>query len=87
MKPGGTVAQPQPSACEARTLPEQARGSRHTRQNKGFFAQPVTVPVVERADFWRIVEDARADGGSDTERVAQVLLRRLRQLRPSEIEQ
>jgi hypothetical protein len=43
--------------------------------------------IVERAAFWRIVEGARAEAGSDTERVAQVLLRRLRELRPAEIEQ
>jgi hypothetical protein len=42
---------------------------------------------VEWADFWRFVEGARAEAGSDTERVAQVLLRRLRGLRPEEIEQ
>ena len=42
---------------------------------------------MEEADFWRIVEDARAEAGSDTERVAQVLLRRLRELTPGEIEQ
>ena len=42
---------------------------------------------MERAAFWRIVEGARADAGSDTERVAQVLLRRLRELAPDEIEE
>jgi hypothetical protein len=41
---------------------------------------------VERAVFWRIVEGARAEGGSDTECVAQVLLRRLRALTPKKIE-
>ncbi|HEX5205554.1 MAG TPA: DUF4240 domain-containing protein [Actinoplanes sp.] len=41
---------------------------------------------MERGDFWRVVEGARAEAGSDTERVAQVLLRRLRELKPSEIE-
>lgn len=53
----------------------------------GVFARPVTVRFVEREDFWRIVEEARAEVGSDTERVAQVLLRRLRDLTPGEIEQ
>ena len=42
---------------------------------------------MEQAVFWRIVEGARAEVGSDTERVAQVLLRRLRGLSPAEIEQ
>ncbi|MFG1868422.1 DUF4240 domain-containing protein [Micromonospora arborensis] len=42
---------------------------------------------MEQAVFWRIVEGARAEAGSDTERVAQVLLRRLRALTPHEIEQ
>jgi hypothetical protein len=42
---------------------------------------------VERAVFWTIVEGARAEAGSDTERVAQVLLRRLRRLSPAEIQQ
>lgn len=37
--------------------------------------------------FWRVVDGARAEVGSDTERVAQVLLRRLRALMPDEIEQ
>ncbi|WP_344650071.1 DUF4240 domain-containing protein [Cryptosporangium japonicum] len=41
---------------------------------------------MERAQFWRIVEGARAAGGADTERVAQVLLRRLRELPPTELE-
>ncbi|WP_410812473.1 DUF4240 domain-containing protein [Micromonospora sp. 067-2] len=39
------------------------------------------------SSFWRIVEGARAEAGSDTERVAQVLLRCLRALTPQEIEQ
>lgn len=43
--------------------------------------------AVEWAVFWRTVESARAEAGSDTERVAQVLLRRLRALTPDEIEQ
>jgi len=47
---------------------------------------PVTVRVVEREEFWRIVEGARAEAGNDTERVAQALLRRLRALRPGELE-
>ncbi|MEU4476166.1 DUF4240 domain-containing protein [Micromonospora sp. NPDC023888] len=42
---------------------------------------------MERADFWRLVEGARVEAGSDTERVAQVLLRCLRDLSPTEIEQ
>ncbi|MGW3810770.1 DUF4240 domain-containing protein [Micromonospora sp. NPDC005113] len=42
---------------------------------------------MEWAVFWRIVEGARAEVGSDTERVARALLRRLRALAPSEIEQ
>ncbi|WP_309245957.1 DUF4240 domain-containing protein [Verrucosispora sioxanthis] len=42
---------------------------------------------MERADFWRIVEGARGEVGSDTERVAQALLRRLRALPPDQIEQ
>ncbi|MFF5225397.1 DUF4240 domain-containing protein [Dactylosporangium sp. NPDC000521] len=42
---------------------------------------------MEWAVFWRTVESARAEAGSDTERVAQVLLRRLRALTPDEIEQ
>ncbi|BCJ65656.1 DUF4240 domain-containing protein [Polymorphospora rubra] len=42
---------------------------------------------MEWAVFWRIVEGARAEVGSDTERVAQVLLRRLRALASDEIEQ
>lgn len=37
--------------------------------------------------FWGIVEDARAETGSDSERVAQALLRRLRVLQPDDIEQ
>lgn len=37
--------------------------------------------------FWRIVEGARREVGSDTERVAQALLRRLRALTSVEIEQ
>ncbi|AGZ42838.1 DUF4240 domain-containing protein [Actinoplanes friuliensis] len=41
---------------------------------------------MDRAVFWRIVEGARAEAGTDTERVAQVLLRRLRSLSPDEIE-
>jgi hypothetical protein len=41
---------------------------------------------VDEALFWRIVEDARAEIGTDTERVAQALLRRLRTLRPDAIE-
>ncbi|MET7835700.1 DUF4240 domain-containing protein [Micromonospora sediminicola] len=41
---------------------------------------------MEWEDFWRIVERARAEGGADTERVAQVLRRRLRALTPDEIE-
>jgi len=41
---------------------------------------------VEWAVFWRIVEGARAEAGSDTEFVAQVLLRRLRELTPDDIE-
>ncbi|QLQ36453.2 DUF4240 domain-containing protein [Micromonospora robiginosa] len=36
--------------------------------------------------FWSIVEDARAEMGADSERVAQVLLRRLRALPPDDIE-
>lgn len=51
------------------------------------FARPATVRAVDRADFWRIVEGARGEAGSDTEHVAQVLLRRLRKLGPDEIEQ
>jgi hypothetical protein len=42
---------------------------------------------MEWAVFWCIVEAARAEAGSDTERVAQALLRRLRTLTPDEIEQ
>ncbi|WJK33132.1 DUF4240 domain-containing protein [Solwaraspora sp. WMMA2065] len=42
---------------------------------------------MERAVFWHIVEGARAEAGSDTERVAQALLRRLHTLTPNEIEQ
>lgn len=42
---------------------------------------------MEGADFWRIVEGARVEAGRDTERVAQVLLRRLRELTPGEIEE
>ena len=42
---------------------------------------------MEHADFWRLVEDARTEVGGDTEGVAQVLLRRLRELRPDQIEQ
>jgi hypothetical protein len=42
---------------------------------------------VEPEFFWDIVEGARAEMGSDTELVAQALLRRLRRLRPDEIEQ
>jgi Protein of unknown function (DUF4240) len=42
---------------------------------------------VESAFFWRIVEDARSAMGSDSEQVAQALLRRLRTLNPNEIEQ
>lgn len=41
---------------------------------------------VNGTSFWRVVEDARAEMGSDTERVAQALLRRLRVLEPDEIE-
>ncbi|WP_030443713.1 DUF4240 domain-containing protein [Actinoplanes subtropicus] len=37
--------------------------------------------------FWSIVEDARTEMGSDSELVAQALLRRLRALPPDEIEQ
>jgi hypothetical protein len=47
----------------------------------------VTVGIMDQAVFWRIVEDARAEAGGDSERVAQVLLRRLRTLRPAEIEE
>jgi hypothetical protein len=36
--------------------------------------------------FWSIVEDARAEMGSDSERVAQAVLRRLRALQPDDIE-
>ncbi len=43
--------------------------------------------VVEWGTFWEIVEHTRAVAGSDTERVAQVLLRRLRELSPGEIEE
>jgi hypothetical protein len=42
---------------------------------------------MDEASFWRMVEDARSEAGADTERVAQVLLRRLRALRPDAIEQ
>ncbi|MEU7800431.1 DUF4240 domain-containing protein [Micromonospora arborensis] len=42
--------------------------------------------MVEQTVFWRIVEGARTEAGSDTERVAQVLLRRLRALTPHEIQ-
>jgi hypothetical protein len=41
---------------------------------------------VDEAFFWRLVEDARAEIGADTERVAQALLGRLRALRPDAIE-
>jgi hypothetical protein len=41
----------------------------------------------ERERFWSIVEDARAETGSDSERIAQALLRRLRVLQPDDIEQ
>jgi hypothetical protein len=41
---------------------------------------------VERVIYWRIVEAARAEAGSDTERVARALLRRLRDLSPAELE-
>ncbi|GAB3938863.1 hypothetical protein GCM10027614_19840 [Micromonospora vulcania] len=41
---------------------------------------------MESAAFWRLVEGARAEAGSDTERAAQVLLRRLCALTPDEIE-
>jgi hypothetical protein len=46
-----------------------------------------TVFTMDWAHFWRIVEAARAEGGTDTERVAQALPRRLRTLTPDEIEQ
>jgi hypothetical protein len=42
---------------------------------------------VEWGTFWEIVELARAEVGTDSERVAQVLLRRLRELPPAEIEE
>jgi hypothetical protein len=42
---------------------------------------------VEQGDFWRLVEGARAEAGGDTERVRPVLLRRLREWSPDEIEQ
>ena len=41
---------------------------------------------MERGTFWDIVEGARAEAGSDSERVAQLILRRLRSLSPDEIE-
>ncbi|MEV6602126.1 DUF4240 domain-containing protein [Actinoplanes sp. NPDC051346] len=41
---------------------------------------------MDEASFWHLVEDARAEIGVDTERVAQALLRRLRTLRPNAIE-
>ena len=41
---------------------------------------------MEWGTFWRIVEAARAEAGSDTERVAQAQLRRLRDLPPDELE-
>ncbi len=41
---------------------------------------------MDEASFWRLVEDARAEMGADTEHVAQALLRRLRTLRPEALE-
>lgn len=41
---------------------------------------------MDEASFWRLVEDARGEMGADTERVAQALLRRLRTLRPHDLE-
>ncbi len=41
---------------------------------------------MDEASFWRLVEDARAEMGADTEQVAQALLRRLRTLRPDALE-
>ncbi|MEV1154805.1 DUF4240 domain-containing protein [Micromonospora chokoriensis] len=42
---------------------------------------------MEQAILWHLVEGARVEAGSDTEVVAQVLLRRLRALTPDEIGQ
>ena len=42
---------------------------------------------MDSAEFWHIVDDVRAAIGTDTEQVAQALLRRLRTLAPTEIEQ
>lgn len=42
-------------------------------------------PAVEEAIFWRLVEDCRNEAGADTERVAQLILRRLRTLGADEI--
>ncbi|WP_027661244.1 DUF4240 domain-containing protein [Salinispora fenicalii] len=43
--------------------------------------------VLDWGTFWDIVGRARVEAGRDTERVAQVLLRQLRELSPGEIEE